>query len=176
MKNKIILIMLMCLCTPCFAQLTLVKEKDRNIHEMKLPAELIKEIKRESYNLSDVEIINYSVNKTSDLLEYSFEESLDLQAVSKAHCVTYSKLCSTICNIAFEHNNINSSAKCVVGYVYLGKTNLCALGASIFKKYSRYFINHDFVEINGYNYTILVDPTLYDVLKMDLKSITKHGQ
>lgn len=177
MKNKIIITFLLgCLSLPSFAQLTLVKQQDRNVHRIALTESLITEINAETFNLSDVEIINYAVNKTAQLLDYSFTENINLNGISKAHCVTYSKLCATICNLAFINNNINSKAKCVVGYVYLGNINLCTLGANIFKKYSRYFINHDFVEINGYNYTILVDPTLYDILKMDLKSITNHGQ
>ena len=35
-------------------------------------------------------------------------------------------------------------------------------------------MNHDFVEINGSDYTIFVDPTAYDLINTDLKLIKKH--
>lgn len=177
MKNKIIITFLLgCLSLPCFAQLTLVKQKDKEVHTISLPQSLEEEIILKTSALSDVEIINYAVNKTAQLFDYSFTESINLNGISKAHCVTYSKLCATICNIAFQNNNINSEAKCVVGYVTLGKINLCNIGAKLCRKYSNYFINHDFVEINGSDYTIFVDPTAYDLINSDLKFIKKHGQ
>lgn len=175
MKSKIIIIILTVLlgCLLCCPNLTLVKQKDREIHNISLPTHLIEEIQRESYNLSDVEIINYSVEKTATLLEFSFQESIDLNANSKGHCVTYARLCATICNVAFAHNNIDSKAKCVVGYVKWGNINLCSLSSKLFRKHSNNFVNHDFVEINGYNYTIFVDPTMYDATHNDLKLINE---
>ena len=177
MKNKIIITFLLgCLCLLSFTRLTLVKQKDRDVHTISLPKSLQEEINLQTSTLSDVEIIDYAVNKTAQLFDYSFTESINLNGISKAHCVTYAKLCTTICNIAFQNRNINSEAKCVVGYVAMGKINLCNVGAKLCGKYSKYFINHDFVEINGSDYTIFVDPTAYDLINSDLKFIEKHGQ
>lgn len=175
MKNKIIITFLLgCLCLLSFTRLTLVKQKDRDVHTISLPKSLQEEINLQTSTLSDVEIIDYAVNKTAQLFDYSFTESINLNGISKAHCVTYSKLCATICNIAFNNNNINSKAKCVVGYVTWGKINLCNIGAKLCRKYSNYLMNHDFVEINGSDYTIFVDPTAYDLINTDLKLIEKH--
>ena len=62
MKNKIIIIFLLgCLCLLSFTQLTLVKQKDRDVHTISLPKSLQEEINLETSTLSDVEIINYAI-------------------------------------------------------------------------------------------------------------------
>lgn len=179
MKNKTLIISIisitLIMCIIDIIWFNLEKIDDRNIHKIDLPKKLIEEIKKESTNLHDSKIIDYSLEKTAKLLKFSFEENINLNSISYAHCVTYSRVCATICNIAFEHNNINSTAKCVVGYINFGKLNICNILSKIFKKHSNNFINHDFVEINGNGYTIFVDPTLHDLINTDLKLI-KHGQ
>lgn len=153
-------------------RLELVKQYDRESSYVNIPDSIKNELILNTKSLDEVEIINYCVDKTSDLLEYSFKEDvLFRNNISKAHCVTYAKVCSSLCNIAFQNNNINSTAKCVVGYVKGFGINLCNLGYKLFKNHSNYFINHDFVEIQGSNYIMYVDPCLKDLIKSDLKYI-----
>ena len=169
--NKIYIMLVIIFITLfSLTRLELVKEFDREFSYVDIPDSIKSEVIYNTEGLSDLEIINWCVNKTSELLEYSFEQdSLFENKISKAHCVTYSKVCSSLCNLPFEHNNIQSKAKCVVGYVKLYNINICKLGTKIFKNYSNYFVNHDFVEINNENYCIYVDPTLYDLIGSDLK-------
>ena len=169
--NKIYIMLVIIFITLfSLARLELVKEYDREFNNINIPDSIKSEVIYNTEGLSDLEIINWCVTKTSELLEYSFkEDTLFENKISKAHCVTYSKVCATLCNLAFDYNNIPSKAKCVVGYVKLYNLNLCKLGTKIFKNYSNYFVNHDFVEINNKDYCIYVDPTLFDLIGSDLK-------
>lgn len=166
MKNKIIfgIIILGCIFL-FFFQLTLVKQSDRTINHIELSKDLQDTIILETQNLSEIEIINYSVNKTSDLLEFS----------NVNNCITYSRMCASICNTAFQAHNIKSTAKCVVGYVKVYGINLCSLLSKINKKHKMFLKDHDFVEISNCDHIIYVDPTLQDLIGMDLKQINIHN-
>lgn len=153
-----------------FLQFTLVKETNRNSHYIELPTELQEEIILETKNLSDLKIINYCVEKTAQILKYSSQESTNIiLPISKAHCVTYAKVCATMCNTAFKAHGIPSKAHCVVGYVETSGINLCKFLYNLFN--STYLINHDFVEIRTSDTIIYVDPCAYDLIGMDLKQI-----
>lgn len=171
--NKIyIMISCLLLISLLSFRLELVKQNDRELSYVTIPDSIKQELIINTKSLDEVDIINYCVDKTTDLLEYSFKEDvLFKNTTSKAHCVTYAKVCASLCNEAFKANNINSKAKCVVGYVKGYGINLCNLGSKLFKKHSNYFINHDFVEIKGSNYIMYVDPCLKDLIKSDLKYI-----
>ena len=85
----------------------------------------------------------------------------------KSHCVTYTRLYIAICNYAFKINGIHDyKATHVVGYVKCYNINLCAVGSKILKKYSNYFVNHDFVEITGNKYPTYIGACLFDLTGM----------
>lgn len=152
-------------------RLELVKQYDRP-GNVKIPDSIKSELIINTANLSEVEIINHCVDVTVNLLEFSFKQDpLFKHSVSKAHCVTYAKVCSSLCNEAFQANNIEAKAKPVVGYVECFGINLCKWYSSLNTKHKNYFKDHDFVEIQGSNYTIYVDPCLKDLIGSDFKCI-----
>ena len=152
-------------------RLELVKQYDRP-GNVKIPDSIKNELIINTANLSEVEIINHCVGVTVNLLEFSFKQDpLFKHSVSKAHCVTYAKVCSSLCNEAFQANNIEAKAKPVVGYVECFGINLCKWYSSLNTKHKNYFKDHDFVEIQGSNYAIYVDPCLKDLIGSDFKCI-----
>lgn len=153
-----------------FAQVILVPQNPRLCHSIELPKELQNEVVINTKGLTDLQIINYCVEKTSQILEYSKKESdLINLPTSKAHCVTYAKVCATLCNLAFTSNNIPNKAYCVVGYVEVYGINICNVLYKITN--SAHYINHDFVKVITPNNVIYVDPCSYDLIGMDLKQI-----
>lgn len=171
MKNKLFVILLCSiLIVLSLFKLELVKQYNRSVETVVIPDSIKLELISSTVNMSDVEIINTCVVKTANLLKFSkTQDTIFKYSVSRAHCVNYSKVCSALCNIAFENNNIKAKAFPVVGYVSLFGINLNELIFSISNDY--FFKDHDFVEIKGKNYIIYVDPCLYDLINTDLKVI-----
>lgn len=150
-------------------RLELVKQYDRP-GSVEIPDSIKNELIINTSNLSEIEIINYCVDITANLLEFSFkQDSLFKHNIFKAHCVTYAKVCASLCNEAFKANNIKAEAKPVVGYIKCFGINLCKWYYSLNTKHKNFFKDHDFVEIQGINYTIYVDPCLKDLINNDLK-------
>ena len=96
-------------------------------------------------------LLNYSINQ--DVL---FENK-----VSKAHCVTYAKVCAALCNGVFVEYGIDAEAIPVVEYITINGVNINKLLMSVVpKKYERYFVDHDMVEIRLEGKLLwFIDPT-----------------
>lgn len=162
MKNKILIIIslfLICLMIfPVNKEFYKLKERPG---EIKIPNH-IKEYVIESTHSYDVyEITRHCAKITCDLLEFSFNQNISFNnGTLKGHCVTYARLHSTLCNIAFKAHNINAQAKPIVGNIIMYNININNLLVKIIpKKYEHYFINHDIVEITyDNNKILLIDP------------------
>ena len=99
---------------------------------------------------------------TCKLLKFSFDQDVLFEnKVSKAHCVTYARLCATLCNKMFEEYEIDAEAIPVVGYITINGVNINKLLVSIVpKKYEHYFVDHDMVEIRLEGKLLwFIDPT-----------------
>lgn len=163
-------IAVVCLLFFLFLQFELVKQDTRKQHSIGLSGEIKEEVINDTKGLTDLQVVDYCVQKTSDLLKFSKEASVSITSSdNKGHCVTYAKVCATMCNIAFESNNIPSKAYCVVGYVGVYGINLCEILYRLTR--SSFVKDHDFVEVITPNNIIYVDPSIYDLVGMDLKKI-----
>ena len=142
------------------------KMYDRNGAGVQIPKEIRQKVIAETRGKNAIQIAQYCSRQTCDLLEFSFDQDkLWQKEVSKAHCVTYSRVCSELCNLAFLSNNVNASTKVVVGHLHYGGINLHPIALNILPaKYHRYFKDHDVVELNYNNKTIYIDPTLHDLI------------
>ena len=120
--------------------------------------------------MNDEEIVDYCVELTANLLTFSFnQDPLFKNKVSKAHCVTYARVCSSLCNIAFKAHNKKAKATPVVGYAKIFGVNLCEVLCAIFPKSKNRLKDHDFVEVRLQNEKLYVDPSLYDLIYIDAK-------
>lgn len=173
MKNKIFIIAPLILCGALFlCKLELVKTNNRQETIIHIPQYIVEDVVQAAQGLNDDEIaiVNYCVKYTAQLLEFSFKEDSSFNNLPrKAHCVTYAKVCSTLCNIAFAKTNSSAVAKPVVGYVEFGGININKILTWLFPKSKNNVKDHDFVEISSPDYTLYVDPCCYDLIKLDLK-------
>ena len=161
------------ICVLCiFTNTSIVFNKlyDRNA-DIQIPTEIVDIVKCNTKNMDFVSITNYCNTLTCELLAFDTKENITLNLYnSRGHCITYSKICTELCNIAYEANNINASAKIVVGYFTFLNLNINELVTKILpKKYKGFFINHDVVEITYENKTLLIDPSFRDVFKIPIK-------
>lgn len=99
---------------------------------------------------------------TCELLDFSFEQDvLFKNNVSKAHCVTYAKVCATLCNRIYRERSIDAEAVPVVGYITVFGINANRLLMALLpSEYERYVVDHDMVEIrSGGKAMFYIDPS-----------------
>ena len=99
---------------------------------------------------------------TCKLLKFSFNQDVLFEnKVSRAHCVTYARLCATLCNRFYKEYGIDAEAIPVVGYITINGINTSSLLTSIIpEKYEHNFVNHDMVEIRSKGKRVwFIDPS-----------------
>ena len=143
--------------------------KDFEFHKLKerprtvVIPDSIYDFARDNVKAKDVASISRACAKvTCKLLSYSINQDVLFEnRVSKAHCVTYARLCATLCNKMFEEYGIDAEAIPVVGYITINGVNINKLLVSIVpKNYEHYFVDHDMVEIRvGGERLWFIDPT-----------------
>ena len=149
--------------------LTLTKINDRS--NPYYPASpLQSEIREDTQGMSAEEIRKYSVRKTTKILSFTVKNNL---SKGEANCVGYAQMCASISNYAFRANNVNASAKPVVGYVMLCGVNLCNVlkWCMPSKRWENFVKDHDFVEYHIEGQTIYCDASAYDLICKDCKTI-----
>lgn len=163
-KNKLfvvlpIVIVMTLFLSICMKGQTFRKDRERNV-PITLSSDLKSRIIKECSHKSKQEIIEYSLDTTAKLLEFSVKnEKLGDNKVSKANCVGYAALCKAISNYAFAINNYPTRSKQVVGHLFVGPINICKLVSSLgTERFSNFTKDHDVIEIDGKFY----DPSLYD--------------
>ena len=166
MKKKILKILLFVILAVLLfvgtASFSLVKTGDRSTVNYPLSKELKERIVNETHELSEIDIVNYSLKLTDELLDFNETNSIK---DGKANCVGYALLCASIANYGIKVNKLEGSCKPVVGYVTFGGMNLCNILKVIApQKYKAFVKDHDFVEYDRKNKTMFFDPTLYDLL------------
>lgn len=128
-----------------------------------------------------MEVCRYSCALTAELL--SFSEKNDIPN-GKANCVGYAQLSSTIFNYAIKivSDDIEDSsllkikAYPVVGTVHLIGIDLTKLSQKILpKKYRPFFKDHDFMEVDYGNDTVLIDACLYDLVGYNNLGMARCG-
>ena len=163
MKKKLIIIAIIALILyVCTASFSLVKTGDRSTVNYPLSKELKERIVNETHELDEIDIVNYSLNLTDELLAFNEKNSIK---DGKANCVGYALLCASIANYGIKVNKLEGSCKPVVGYVTWGGMNLCTILKEIApQKFKAFVKDHDFVEYDMKNKTMFFDPTLYELL------------
>jgi hypothetical protein len=163
MKKKLIIFAIIALILYVgTASFSLIKTGERSTVSYPLSKELKERIVNETHELDEIDILNYGLELTDELLE--FDETNNIKE-GKANCVGYALLCANIMNYGLKVNNLEGTCKPVVGYVEWGGLNLCTILKAIApKKYKAFVNDHDFVEYDLVNSTIFFDPTLYDLL------------
>ena len=166
MKKKILKILLFVILAVLLfvgtASFSLVKTGDRSTVNYPLSKELKKRIVNETHGMDEIDIVNYSLKLTDELLDFNETNSIK---DGKANCVGYALLCASIANYGIKVNKLEGSCRPVVGYVTFGGMNLCNILKVIApQKYKAFVKDHDFVEYDMKNKTIYFDPTLYDLL------------
>ena len=130
--------------------------------EVDVPA-AIYDAARERVRSTDAAGISYEcANITCDLLDFSFnQDPLFKNKVSKAHCVTYAKVCATLCNRIYKERGIDAEAVPVVGCITVWGVNANRLLMVLLPSgYERYVIDHDMVEIrSGGKAMFYIDPS-----------------
>lgn len=161
----IVAIFAICLILP----LTLTKINDRP-NPYHPDRTLQSEIKEDTKGMSAEDIRNYSVKKTAKILSFTVKNNLPK---GEANCVGYAQMCASISNYAFRANNINASAKPVVGYVLFCGVNLCNIlkWCMPSKRWENFVKDHDFVEYHIDGQTIYCDASAYDLIYKDCKTV-----
>lgn len=130
--------------------------------EVEIPA-AIYDAARERVRSTDAAGISYEcANITCDLLDFSFnQDPLFKNKVSKAHCVTYAKVCATLCNRIYKERGIDAEAVPVVGCITVWGVNANRLLMLFLpSEYERYVVDHDMVEIrSGGKAMFYIDPS-----------------
>lgn len=146
-------------CTP----ITLEKWRNRVSDTPNLSSSIKKEIEIETKTMSEIDLLKYSLKKTSDILQFDRTNNINK---GKANCVGYAQTCSFIFNYACSINNVSHcKATPVIGTVKYGKINLCNILQSIVPKEWKNFVkDHDFVQYNIDSETIYADPTAKDLI------------
>ena len=136
-----------------------LKERPSNV----LIPDSIYDFVRNDVDVQDVSgILRECAKVTCKLLNYSINQDVLFEnKVSKGHCVTYAKVCAALCNRVFVEYGVDAEAIPVVGYITINGVNVHKLLMSVVpKKYKRYFIDHDMVEIRvGGERLCFIDPT-----------------
>lgn len=127
------------------------------------------EIKEDTEGMCAEDIRIYSVKKTAKILSFTVKNNL---SKGEANCVGYAQMCASISNCAFRTNNINASAKPVVGYVMFYGVNLCNVlkWCMPSKRWENFVKDHDFVEYHIDGQTIYCDASAYDLIYKDCKT------
>lgn len=130
---------------------------------------LLSEIREDTKGMSAEEIRVYSVKKTAWTLSFAVKNNL---SKGEANCIGYAQMCASISNYAFRVNEINASAKPVVGYVMFYGINLCDVlkWCMPSKRWENFVKDHDFVEYHIDGQTIYCDASAYDLIYKDLKT------
>ena len=141
------------------------KQKIRTKTELMIPDEIKNSVIDNTKDLNAFEIAEYCSNVTCSLLKYSInQDKLFAKTPSKAHCVTYARVCSELCNIAYKAHDLDGYAENVCGYYTYFNVNLHKVLIALFpKKYQRYLKDHDVVELNIANKKYYIDPTMHDL-------------
>ena len=135
---------------------------------VEIPAALKESVIKGTESMTAEEISSYCSDITCDLLSFSFKQDVLFEnEVSRAHCVTYARLHSSLCNIAFKAHDIDAEAVPIVCHMYVCGLNINTIIVSMLpQEYRRFFIDHDMVEIRKKSdkRTILAtDPTEHDL-------------
>lgn len=101
----------------------------------------------------------------SSCKKLSFHRKNNLK-IGEANCVGYAQYTATLLNSAFNYKNLSSTARPVVGQVYLYGLNIHPLAVGIMPDNLKcFFKDHDFVEIRKENGDIIfTDTSLQDLL------------
>lgn len=147
--------------------LKLVKTGNRQV-SYSLTTEMRNQIDKETRGMTAFEIQIYSIEFTAKHLDFAKRNDI---SKGKANCVGYAQLCACVFNQALASNKLKGYAKPVVGYVKLGRLNIChVLRNLVTSKYKNFVKDHDFVEfdyegwIDGPRYA---DPCAYDLIGND---------
>jgi hypothetical protein len=75
-----------------------------------------------------------------------------------------------MCNIAYKTHNIQAKAYVSVGQIKINDVNIHNIFKTMLpKQYHRFIINHDIVEIVYNNSVLLIDPSLTDLMNVNIK-------
>ena len=149
----------------------LVKTTDINTSSCEISREYKIAIENNTPGLNEMSVIRYCIQLTSKCLEFSKKNDIDN---GQANCIGYSQLCKSMCEYAFEVNDIPFKVKHVRGYVSEIGLNLCNIFTKIVpNEYKDFVKDHDFIEIECSDLFIYVDPLLYDLINNDCTTI-KH--
>lgn len=142
--------------------LTLCKVSNRTFIPVNLSSEFKQEIKKETKNMSEEDIVAYCNNKTQEKLTFSTKcEKFDDRRKTKMHCVGYAQVFSSICNYAFSVNGIKGKVRPVVGHVYQNGINLNDYSKLLPERWKNFTKDHDFAEvILSDGKIVYVDPLL----------------
>lgn len=149
--------MIMLLCS----SFTLVKsyyiESSYNI-----PKDIKNKIEIETKGMEEIEIARYCIKLTSQMLDFSETNNIDNK---KANCVGYSKVCASLCNYAYNVNNMKIKVRHVRGKVLYYNLDVCNILKQVVpNKYKDFVKNHDFIELDIKSKYIYLDPTFYDII------------
>jgi hypothetical protein len=152
------------------ASFSLIKTGERSTVSYPLSKELKERIVNETHELDEIDILNYSLELTDELLE--FDETNNIKE-GKANCVGYALLCANIMNYGLKVNNLEGTCKPVVGYVKLLGVNLCNVLKCCMptKRWENFVKDHDFVEYHIDAQTIFCDASAYDLIFNDCMTI-----
>lgn len=166
MKRVLILLSLLLVIIILFGKLNFHKQGIRDTKELNIPIDVKTSVIENTQNMNSFEIAEYCSEMTCDLLTYSLkQDELFINKPSKAHCVTYARICSELCNIAYKTHGLNSSTKSVYGYFTYFEVNINKVLTTLSpKNYKRYLKNHDVVELCIEDKTYWLDPTLHDLI------------
>lgn len=141
---------------------SLVKTHNRTLTHH-LPKRLIEQVNRQTRGMTEMQIMNYSLDLTAKSLKFAEKNDIEY---GKANCVGYAQLCSAICNQALKNNGYSYRAKPVVGYITDYGINLCTLFKSVAptRHWKNFVKDHDFVELQLGKTTYYFDPSVYDIL------------
>ncbi len=167
-KKKILytLFFILVLVVLCYATFTFHKLRDRQSASVQIPDYVKHELIDETMGETPEEIAESCSELTGELLQFSFDQTPLFQGgVSRAHCVTYAKVCAELCNIAYKQYGIQAHARPVVGEYSMLGINLHKVAQALLPaKYDPLFKDHDVVEVQYGGKTIYIDPSLDDIL------------
>jgi len=122
---------------------------------------LIEKIPNDNFRSKDIdELLNYTLNRTSEKLEFKLNNPGKFMLTGKANCVGYSDFYSSYINQLLLKNDLGNEWKV---YHKVGKLEL--FGIDVHQYFSSpSFKDHDFVVIENFKTKeiIAIDPALYD--------------
>ena len=145
------------------------KERERT-DLVEIPDSIKAMVLKDAYSKSPISIARHCAKVTCGLLDFSFNQDVLFEKpVSKAHCVNYAKVCAALCNVVYDHYNIDAEAIQVVGRVTIDGVDIHKVLTSIVpKKHKHKFINHDMVEIRSDGKTLwFIDPVEREIFGLE---------